>query len=283
MSSIGTEITTLDQIVLNTADTEFQGYMDNLKQQCSGNIYESIDSFASCSANLFPEFYLTEQGVQFADGMLNGALGWIPGIPSNLIQKAAGYISQYGKVALNALFHCGEDMIKAFDIAGDAAYYALDKVGLGAVGELVQGSVRNIIKFGKAMANIIANVTQEAISIFVNDIVPAAFHVFSAVTDAFLHPKEFFTNIVNNIGDFIKDPVGSIKSAIKAIANLGTSVYNAVKAVISKLVDVAKQVEQVLQDVLIDISKAIADAFVHLGNDIKDAAESIGHFFESIF
>lgn len=282
-SSVGTELFTQDEIAINMADTEFNGYMNNLKQACSGDIYSSMDSFANCSANLFPAFYLQQQAQKFADGMLNGALGWIPGMPSNLFEKLSGYQYKYGKVALNAVFHAGEDAIKAFDIAGDAMYAALDNIGLGAEGSLVRGAIGNVIKFGGAMAGIIAQVAQEAIHIFANDIVPAAYEVFHAVCDAVLHPKEFFSNIGKDIGKFLADPVGSIKDAFTYLAGIGSDLLDAATAVVNKLLDVADQIGLgPLADDLKDIANHLKKALNEFSNDLKGAAEAVGGFFNHL-
>jgi hypothetical protein len=274
------------QIAISTVDKEFQGYMDNLKQACSGNIYSSMDNFLNCGASLFPAFYLSKQVVGFADGMLDGALGWIPGMPHGLIGKGLGYVGKYGMIAAKALFHAGELAVQAFDLAGDYAEAALSNIGLGAEGALIGGAIKNIVNFGVGMAKIIAGVAQEAIHIFANTIVPAAYEVFHAVTDAFLHPKDFFNNIGNDIVNFVKDPIGSIKSAITAIAKIGQGVLDAAKMVVNYLKDVAGQLGEFaveLANDLIDLANHIAQEFEDIANDIADAAEDAWNSFTSIF
>lgn len=279
--SIGTELTTFDQIALNTAESEFKGYMENMKVKCSGDLYSGIDKFAGCAESLFPGFYIGEQAEHFVDGMLNGALGWIPGMPSDLIAKANGYIAKYGTIAFNAIVTVGVDAVKAFDIAGDLMYAALDKIG--PVGTIIAGAIKNVIAYGEKMASIIANTVQEALHIFSNTIVPAAYHVFEAITDAVLHPKEFFTNLGNDIDNFLKDPVGSIKNAITAIAKVGGEVLDAAKMVFNKLISVASTVEAALSAALVDIANHLIAAFNKVGNDLKSAYHAVKHFFESIF
>lgn len=284
--SIGTSLTTAGQIVLNTADKEFQGYMDNLKQACSGDIYSSIDSFTTCGASLLPGFYMSKQVLGFADGILDQALGWIPGVPSGLIGKALGYVGKYGQIAAKALFHAGELAVQAFDIAGDYAEAALNNIGLGASGALIGGAIKNIVNFGIGMAKIIAGVAQDVIHIFANDIVPAAYQAFHAITDAVLHPKEFFENIANGISNFIQDPIGSIKSAFTAISKIGKGVLDAAKMVANYLKDVAGQLGDLgkeLANDLIDLANHLEKAFVDVANDIADVAEDTWNAIESLF
>lgn len=280
-ASIGTELTTFDQIALNTAESEFKGYMEEMKSKCSGDLYSGVDKFAGCAESLFPGFYIGQQAEHFVDGMLNGALGWIPGMPSDLIAKANGYIAKYGIIAFNAIVTVGQDAIKAFDIAGDIMYSALKKIG--PVGTIISGAISNVIAFGEKMASIIANTAEEALHIFTNTIVPAAYHVFEAITDAVLHPKEFFTNIANDVAQFFQDPVGSIKSAITEIAKVGGEVLDAAKMVIHKLTEVASRVEAALASTLIDIANKIAEAFSTVGRDIASTYHAVKRFFESIF
>lgn len=281
--SIGTFLITDDQIIMATADKEFQGYMDNLKTACSGNIYASIDSFSNCGASLFPGFYLSKQVVGFVDGMLDGMLGWIPGVPHGLIGKGLGYVGKYGAIAAKALFHAGEMAIQAFDIAGDYCQAALNNIGMGAEGRFVFGAISNIVNFGIGMAKVIAGVAQEAIEIFAQDIVPAAYHVFHAITDAVLHPKEFFNHVLGDITNFLNDPVSSIKGAFTAIANVGGKVLDAAKMVINYLKDVAGKVLGELGQALADLAQSLENAFKNIGNDIKDAAKRAWHGIESIF
>jgi phage-related protein len=140
-----------------------------------------------------------------------------------------------------------------------------------------------VIAFGEKMASIIANTAEEALHIFTNTIVPAAYHVFEAITDAVLHPKEFFTNIANDVAQFFQDPVGSIKSAITEIAKVGGEVLDAAKMVIHKLTEVASRVEAALASTLIDIANKIAEAFSTVGRDIASTYHAVKRFFESIF
>lgn len=284
--SIGTELTTLDQIELTAVDTEFEGYMNSLRDNCGGDVFGSVDSFVKCGQNIFPGFFLTQQAVAFADGMLDGMLGWIPGMPSGLIGKALGYIQQYGELAAMAIFHAGEQAVQAFDIAGDAMANALSNIGLGGVGDVVRGVCRGVITFGKDMAGIVANVAKEALNIFANDIVPAAYHVFNAVVNAVLHPKDFFLNVAGQLENFVTDPIGTLKSAFKSIAQLGGQILDAAKAVINQLRNIASQLGDALKDLaeqLLDLAKSVEEAFKDIGNELKDLAEDIGGFFSSIF
>lgn len=289
--SIGTELTTLDQIAINTVDTEFAGYVNNMKQSCSGDIFSDVGSFATCAANLFPGFYLTQQAQKFVDGMLDGALGWIPGMPHGLIGKMNGYIYKYGAVALNAAYHAGIDaVVGAFDLAGDAAYYALDAIGLGAEGKYIQGAIGNILVYGGKVAGVIANVAKEviggAIDLFVNTIAPAAMEVFHAVCDAVLHPKEFFTNVAKDVALFFTDPGQAISNAIAGLASVGGKILDAAKAVINRLRNIAADVYAGLQEVadaLNKVADAIENEFKDIGNDIEGAADKVGSFFSSIF
>jgi hypothetical protein len=281
-SSVGSEVTTMDQILLNTADKEMKDYMDNMKKKCSGDIYASTDSFTDCAGSILPGMYISGQVVKFADNMLNGALGWT-GLPPGLLQKASGYISKYGKVALNAIYHAGEDAIKAFDMAGDAMYHALDNVGLGPVGDIVKGVVGNVLFFGKEMAGIVANVTKEAIGLFTNTIAPAAYHVFHAVINAVLHPKEFFTGLAKDVGRFFTDPIGSMKSAFTGMKSLVKNIAHAVATVVKHLYNMAKNLLGDLGKQLVDMANHIASTFKDIGNDIADAGRAVGHFFESVF
>lgn len=281
--SIGTFLITDDQIIMATADKEFQGYMDNLKTACSGNIYSSFDSFANCGASLFPGFYLSKQVVGFADGMLDGMIGWIPGVPHGLIGKALGYVGKYGALAAQALFHAGEAAVHAFDVAGDYCQAALNNIGLGAEGRVVFGAISNIVNFGVGMAKVIAGVAKEAIEIFAQDIVPAAYHVFHAITDAVLHPKEFFNHVLNDLTNFISDPIGSIKGAFTTIANVGGKILDAAKMVANYLKNVAGKVLGQLGQDLADLAQHLEDAFKDIGNDIADGAKAAWDGFKSIF
>ncbi len=272
-----------EEIALKTVDKEFQGYMDDLKTACSGNIYQSFDSFEKCGASLFPGFYLSKQLVTFTDGILDGMIGWIPGIPKGLIGKGIGYVGKYGEIAVKAIFHAGEQAIHAFDIAGDYCKAALENIGLGAEGKFIIGAISNIVKFGVGIAKVIAGVAKEAINIFVQDIVPVAYHVFHAVTDAVLHPKEFFGNIAKNVEKFFQNPQDAIKNAFTAIVGLSNKILSAVKMVVNYIRKVAGQILGEVGDALIDIAKHLESFFKDLGNDIKDVAERAWHGFESIF
>jgi len=271
------------EIVVATVDKEFQGYMDDLKTACSGNIYQSFDSFEKCGASLFPGFYLSKQLVSFTDGILDGMIGWIPGIPKGLIGKGIGYVGKYGEIAVKAIFHAGEQAIHAFDIAGDYCKSALENIGLGAEGKFFIGAISNIVKFGVGMAKVIAGVAKEAINIFVQDIVPVAYHVFHAVTDAVLHPKEFFSHIAKDLANFFTNPQAVIKNAFTAIVGISNKIFHAVKMVVNYLRKVAGQILGEVGDALIDIAKHLESFFKDLGNDIKDIAEQAWDGFKSIF
>lgn len=281
--AIGTDSTTLDQIGIAATEQEFQNYMTTLKQKCSGNVMASTASFAECAENMFPGYMLSKQGIAFADNMLNGTVGWIPGVPSNLIAKAVGYMDKYGKVAINAIFHAGEAAVQAFDIAQDGMANALNSIGLGAAGEIIQGACQNVIVYGKQMTQIITSVAQSSIGIFVKVIAPLAFHTFKAVCDAVLHPVEFFENIGSDISGFFSDPLTSIKNAFTSIKNLGGKILDAVKMVINALKNVAEQLGGDIANDLLDVADHIATTFKSLGNDIGDAAKAAGSFFHNLF
>lgn len=289
--SIGTELTTLDQIAINTVDKEFVGYINQMKQSCSGDIFSGIDSFAGCASSLFPGFYLGQQAEKFVDGMLDGALGWIPGVPHGLIEKFTGYVYKYGAVALNAAYHATIDaVVGAFDLAGDAAYYALDAIGLGAAGKYIQGAISNILVYGGKIANVIANVAKQAIQgaieLFTKTIAPEAAEVFHAVCDAVLHPKEFFTNVAKDIASFFTDPGTAIVNAISGLASVGGKILDAAKAVINRLRNIASTVWNALgpvADALNKVADAIENEFKDIGNDIEGAVDAVGDFFSSIF
>lgn len=280
---IGNFLDTGNQIAINTVDKELQGYMDNLKVSCSGNIYQNFDSFAKCGASLFPQFYLSKQVVAFTDRVLDGMIGWIPGVPHALIEKGLGYVGKYGEIAVKALYHAGEDAIHAFDVAGDYTERALKNIGLGAEGRIVGGAIKNIIKYGIGMAKTIASIAQESIHIFAETIVPAVYHVFHSITEAVLHPKEFFNHIGKDIQKFIHDPIGSLKGAISEISKISTKIYHAVRMVVKYLKDVALKVLGELKDVLLDIAKHIETVFKNIGNEIAHVAKNTWkkfiHFF----
>lgn len=280
---VGNFLNTGNQIVINTVDKELQGYMDNLKVSCSGNIYQNFDSFAKCGASLFPQFYLSKQVVAFTDRVLDGMIGWIPGVPHAMIEKGLGYIGKYGEVAVKALYHAGEDAIHAFDIAGDYTERALKNIGLGAEGRIFGGAIKNIIKFGIGMAKTIASVAQESIHIFAESIAPAVYHVFHSVTEAVLHPKEFFNHVGKDIQKFIRDPIGSLKDAFSEISKISSKIFHAVRMVVNYLKDVALKVLGELKDILLDIAKHIEKVFKDVGNDIADVAKGAWKKFKHLF
>lgn len=286
-AAMGTLQGTLGEITLETEDKEFSLYLDNMKSACSGDIYASVDSFSKCGAALIPGMFIAEQGVKFVDGMLDGCLGWIPGMPKGLLEKGAGYIAKYGKVALNALYHAGEDAIKGFDIAGDVMYAALDKVGLGPVGDVVRGVIANVLKYGAKIANVIANVAKEVIGIFVNVIAPAAYHVFHAVVSAALHPIEFFKSVGSDIAGFFRDPIGSISAAFTDISKLSSLVAHTVSAVLNYLnktiigaIDpqLAADLSKIANVVSTQVLAAAKKAEAALEDAAKDVAGAISSF-----
>jgi len=275
---------TLIPVALDTANELFIGYMKTLKDKCSGDIFTNPEKFYECSKNILPMFYLQNQATEFMDSMLDGALQFLPfGLPTGLLQKANGLLFKYGFIALNSFIEAGKAAIHAFEIAGDAFFYVLNHIGLGPVGDLIRGIAGNVIKFGRGICNIVINVAKEALSIFVNDLIPAAYHVFEAVVGCVLHPKEFFIAIGNNIAAFFRDPIGSIKSAIKVIADIGAKVWDLAKKVISRLVDLAKELGGLIADTLRDIANTIREAFESVGNKIEDVANEIKDFFSNLF
>ena len=275
---VGTFITTPGQIAINTVDKEFSGFVDNMKLDCSGNIYSNMDTFVKCGESLFPQFYVGKQVVSFADGMLNGMLGWIPGVPSGLLTKAIGYVGKYGEIAIKALYHAGEDAVHAFEIAGDYTESALKNIGLGAPARLIAGALKNIVNYGIAMAKVIANVAQDAIHLFAEKIIPEVFHVFHSISEAFLHPLEFFKHVGKDIQQFITDPIGTLKNAFTEISKIGAKVFHEVRMVVNYLKGVASKLFSTIGKKLMDIVNHIEKVFSNVGKSIDHAFKSIGHF-----
>lgn len=279
--AIGQFAFTDTQILYAAADKELKMYMDDLKTKCSGNIYKDLDSFEKCGGALLG-FSVGKQVVGFADNMLTGIFGWM-GLPHGLISKGLGYVGKYGNVAIKAIFHAGEKAIHAFDVAGDYCKKALDNIGLGGLASVWVGSIGNIVKFGIKMAKIIAGVAQEAIHIFAEDIVPAAYHVFHAVSDAVLHPKEFFAHVGKDIKAFISDPIGSLKNAFTEIGKIGEKVLHIVTVVLGYLKKVAGKILGIIGDQIMDVVHHIENVFKGIGHDIKKAAKHFWHALKHFF
>lgn len=281
--SIGTFETTFGQIGLKTADAEFKGYMTDMRNACTGPALHSVDGFSKCAMHLLPFYYFDKQIIGFTDGMLNGMIGWIPGMPHNLIGKGLGYIAKYGDIARHAIFHAGEDAIKAFDIAGDYAAMALNHIGMGPVGTIIIGAIGNIIAYGVGAAKIIMGVAAEALNIFANKLMPLVFHVFHAIVNSMLHPVQFFNSVAADLAAFENDPVGSIKKGITAIANLGTASAHAALSVLNNLKDVAGQLGGPLADDLIDMANFIDKSFTDAEKDVGKAVGAAYHAISSLF
>ncbi len=282
-AGIGTELTTGGQIALETVDAELKGYMNHLRDVCSGDTFQSVEHFYACSTNLFPPFYLGEQAREFADGMLNGCLGWIPGMPKGLIGKGMALVGKFGILAVQALFHAGELAVQAFDIAGDLFFGALTVIGLGPVADIIRGACKAVIQFGARAAHVIANVANSVVHIFANTIVPAVFHAFEAVISAVLHPAAFFESIAADLATLINDPVGCITKAISAIVKLGGPFLNAARMVVNKLRLVAAAAISELSAQLHAIADALENSLSSFGSSLLGDIEQIGSAITSIF
>lgn len=282
-ASIGTELTTGGQIALETVDTEFKGYMNTLQNACTGDTFSSVEHFYSCSTNLLPFFYLGAQAQEFADNMLNGCLGWIPGMPKGLIGKGMALVGKFGIFAVQALFHAGELAIQAFEIAGDIFFAALNVIGLGPVADIIRGACKAVIQFGARAAHVIANVANSVVHIFANDIVPAVFHAFDAVVSAVLHPAAFFESVAADIATLVSDPVRCITNAITAIAKLGGPFLDAAQMVVNKLRLIASQALTELATQLHAIADALESAFSSFGSSLLGDLEQVGSAITSIF
>lgn len=284
---IGEEITTGPQIALNTLDSELKTWQQGMKDACSGDVFGSTENFGKCAYNILPVAMLQEQMSKMGDSMINGALGWIPGVPKdlNLISKFNALQAKYGLVAINAVFHAGEDAIKCFDLAGDHLYKALDNLGpVGQVsGMLIKGVVANVLKYGKIMAGIISNVVGGAIQIFLNVVAPVVFYTLHAVISAVLHPLEFLNALASDLNKIITDPIGSLSYAIDEVSKLGAPALNAVKKVGNYLKDLDGKLSiEIGQDIKKIVDK-LENAFNGVKDDTENAGKAIGKAFESIF
>lgn len=284
--AIGTTLGTLGEIGVATGQEIFTEVIDNAKDACAGDIYSSTDNFLKCQlavAEFNPAIFATVEGEKFVNNILNGALGWIPGMPSDLLNKAIGYIVKYGEVAFNAIVAVGAQAVHAFDIAGDAMSYALQKVGLGSVASLAS----TVIGFGVKAAKAVAILGSECLELLENVITqtigPAVLTVITAVSSAFLHPVDFCKSLASDIVAFVKDPIGSIKSAFTAFINLGGEVLTTVKMVISHLKTAVVGAVDAIASALNDVINTLVNVVDKVVDDIEKAAEAIWHGIESIF